>query len=329
MAERPLDRWARLRSSGKGDGAIEVPSIASGVQTGFGPVRFALDSRGRPRLLVPCGPGSSLPPGISTDNLVIAISRFDVAGESAMFLDVSCTSPSLDGVFAEFAEEVLHRVEAGQSPVRAVASTIDDFRRLLQEVQPFDIGEQQIVGLLGELVVLRSLVEIAPAATSVWSRSARAAARFPSSRARHRSRNAIRADATKISISSAGQLAEPAHGTLTLAHVTMERADAGRLFVSALYAEIVGHGADRRSLDSGLSAVGCADPQSPAWNRLRCELDALTGYEDARGISTYLPGQFAHATLPDGVEWLNYVVDWGRPNLFAWIRQRWKRHSGG
>ena len=121
---------------------------------------------------------------------MIAISRFDVAGESAMFLDVSCTSPSLDGVFAELAEEVLHRVEAGQSPVRAVASTMDDFRRLLQEVQPFDIGEQQIVGLLGELVVLRSLVEIAPAATrSIWSRSARAAARFPSSRARRRGQN--------------------------------------------------------------------------------------------------------------------------------------------
>ena len=31
LAERPLDGWARLRSSGKGDGAIEVPSIASGV----------------------------------------------------------------------------------------------------------------------------------------------------------------------------------------------------------------------------------------------------------------------------------------------------------
>ena len=298
-----------MRSSGMGDGAIEVPSIASGVETGFGPVRFALDSRDRPRLLVPCGPGSSLPPGISTDNLAIGISRLDVAGKSTIFLDVTCTSPALDGVFAELADEVLHRVEAGQSPVRAVASTIGDFRRLLQEVPPFDIREHEIIGLLGELVVLRKLVEIAPAAMRSWTGPFDQRHDFRHQEHAIEVKTSIRAGATKVSISSAGQLAEPAQGTLVLAHVTMERADAGSLCVSDLYADMIELGAERRSLDEGLSAAGCSDPQSPSWNRLRCELDALTGYEVREGFPRIVPGQFPDAELPDGIESLNYVVD--------------------
>lgn len=55
MNKRAIDRWRLLKISGKGDGILEVPSIDSGVETGFGTARYAIGAQGQPRLLVPVG----------------------------------------------------------------------------------------------------------------------------------------------------------------------------------------------------------------------------------------------------------------------------------
>lgn len=46
MIVKPIDRWKRLKKAGAGDGVIEVPSIDSGISTGFGNVRYAIGPHG-------------------------------------------------------------------------------------------------------------------------------------------------------------------------------------------------------------------------------------------------------------------------------------------
>jgi len=85
----PLHRWSQLRSSDRGDGVVEIPTLDSGIDTGFGVVRYAIGLKGEPRLLVPTS--GYHPVGLtSTSKLSISIVSLAVAGKSVRFIDIMC-----------------------------------------------------------------------------------------------------------------------------------------------------------------------------------------------------------------------------------------------
>ena len=239
MPDRPIERWKSLRHSGVGDGELEVPSLSSGVETGYGPVRFALGPEGQPRLLVPCGPGAALSSSETLRKLAVTLSRFTLAGRASFFVDVMSVDRSLDPVFAELADEILHRLGAGNGPVLAVEGTISDFRELLREGLPEEVPDSSIYGLLGELVVLRMLAGRSPGSIEAWTGPYEQRHDFRRREHAMEVKTSGRADATTVSISSCDQLAEPSGGTLSLIHVRVERADNGPLCISTLVREIV------------------------------------------------------------------------------------------
>lgn len=309
MAERPIERWMRLRSTGDGDGAMEVPSISSGVETGFGPIRFAIGPIGQPRLMVPCGHGVSLGKLAPSSNLSVSISRYDLDGRKSLFIDVMCNERALDTVFAELADEIVHRVAGGQAPFDSVESTINDFRDLLRDVEHQEIAAQQVVGLIGELVVLRSLVRLSPNALEAWVGPYEQRHDFRRREHAIEVKTSARADVTSVAISSVEQLAEPAGGSLALVHVNIERADSGRLSVSELCAEIVRSGVSRHDLGKALAVMGCLDADAPEWNRIRYELEEVTGYRVSGDFPRITSARFPGGVLPDGIESVVYSID--------------------
>lgn len=309
MTERSIDRWTRLRSTGEGDGSIEVPSLSSGIETGFGPVRFAIGPEGQPRLMVPCGSGASLKKEASNGKLSVSMSRYDVAGRKTLFLDVMCIDRALDAVFAELAEEIVHRIGTGQAPVGAVEGTISDFRDLLRDAEQPVVQDEKILGLVGELVVLHRLACISPQALDAWTGPYEQRHDFRRREHAIEVKTSSRADATSVSISSCEQLAEPAGGSLMLVHLHVERAEGGQLSVSWLSSEIVACGVQRKSLGKALAAMGCLDPDSPEWNRIRYELEKISGYRVAHGFPRITSGQFPGGMLPEGIGSIVYSID--------------------
>jgi len=309
MSERPIDRWKRLRRVGAGDGVLEVPSVSSGVETGFGPVRFAIGPEGQPRLLVPCGVAVGLDADTSNGRLSVTLSRFTLSGKSALFIDLMSIEPALDAVFAELADEVVHRVVVGRGPLDAVAGTISDFRDLLRDPRVEEVADHQILGLIGELVVLSMLVKIAPGAVEAWLGPYEQRHDFRRREHALEVKTSSRADVTSVSISSIEQLTEPSVGTLVLVHVRVERADKGELSVSALASEIVQCGASKKSLDDGLAAMGCLDSDSPSWNRIHFALEGVRSYRVESGFPRITSTNFPDGTLPDGIGSVTYAVD--------------------
>lgn len=309
MSERPMEQWMRLRSTGTGDGAIEVPSLSSGVETGFGPVRLAIGPEGQPRLMVPCGAAASIRGDVSSGKLSVALSRYDVAGRSTRFIDVMCADRSLDAVFAELASEVVHRIAGGDGAVEAVEGTIADFRDLLQDIADRDVADHEIVGLVGELLVLRTLAGHSPAAIAAWTGAFDQRHDFRHGVHAIEVKTSSRVDATSIHVSSIEQLSEPTGGSLLLVHFCVERAGNGELSVSTLYAEIVGLGVARSKLAEALAAMGCPDPDSAAWNRIRFSLEKSSGYRVGSGFPRITAAQFPGGVLPEGVQCISYEVD--------------------
>lgn len=308
MNDRPIERWKRLRTSGVAETALEIPSLSTGVETGFGPVRFALGLEGQPRLLVPCGPGTTLT-NHSNGKLSVTLSRLTHAGRATMFIDIMSTDRGLDPAFAEIADEIVHRIGNSTSPIGAVEGTIADFRELLREAGAQSVAESKVYGLIGELVVLRNLSQISPAAVEAWTGPYDQRHDF---RRRERAlevKTSSRADATTVSISSCEQLSEPVGGSLTLVHVKVERADKGDLFVAGLVSDILGYGVPRTTLENGLAALGCLNPESPDWNRIRCSLERLTAYRVEHGFPRITAAQFPNGQLPDGIDSIVYTID--------------------
>jgi hypothetical protein len=309
MANRPIEHWVRLRNSGDGDGAIEVPSISSGVDTGYGYARFAVGPNGEPRLLVPAGPGGQKLGNLSAGKLAVQLSRYTLNGRATLFLDVMCLERPLDAVFAEIADEILHRISSGVAPGKSVETTISDFRELLQDSDRRTVEESKVIGLLGELVVLEMLCRTSPAAIEAWTGPFDQRHDFRRRGQAIEVKTSSRADATSVVISSIEQLTEPAHGVLTLAHVRMERAMGGSLTVAKLVQKIVSLGVGREDIQRRLSSISCDSPDSDAWNNVEFSLEGVSAYRVRERFPRINSSAFEGGKLPAGITAISYTVD--------------------
>ncbi|MGQ6050304.1 PD-(D/E)XK motif protein [Serratia sp. IR-2025] len=309
MNKRAIDRWRLLKISGKGDGILEVPSIDSGVETGFGTARYAIGAQGQPRLLVPVGGIDSAKGLSSTSKLIVTSSSFKVFGKGTFFIDIQSQDRALDVVFAELAEEVLRRIEEGTSPVRAIIQSIEEFRELLKSGSLNEISENQIFGLIGELEVLRKLSTYSNGAVDVWMGPYGQRHDFRQGVHALEVKSSSRSDASKVIIHGIDQLAPPNGGTLHLVHIRIERVEQGGISIGSLFESIISLGANDKLLRECLAEVGCSDPHDEAWNRLHFELDSIKVYLVSDGFPRIVNSSFLAGSLQAGVSSLEYVID--------------------
>lgn len=316
MSKRAIERWKRLNATGSGDGVIEVPSIDSGIATGFGTARYAIGAQGQPRLLVPISGRGAARGLTSTSKLLVTTSSYKVSSNTTLFIDIMCLDRNLDLVFAELAEEILRRIREGFSPLKAVTASIDDFRELLKEKNREEIPENKVQGLVGELEVMRRLCTHNPVATETWTGPFELRHDFRRGIHALEVKTSGRSDKTQVSIHGIDQLAPPAGGTLHLAHVRLERVENGQLSVGSVFDRLLRSGADRKTLEKGLEALGCSDPHGDEWNRLSFDLEGLNVYKVSEGFPRIIGSSFNGGFLPKGVSALEYLIDLSHAKTF-------------
>jgi hypothetical protein len=312
----PIQHWANLRAATQVDGRAEIASIPSDVQTGFGRVRYAIGPYGEPRILIPCGPGTTLSQRRASDNLVVRIASLTDQDKVGLYIDVYSRLHSLDVVFSELASEIINRLREGQSPVKSVEGTISDFRALLDSATD-DAVNTVIVGLLGELLVLRSLCQISCHAIDAWTGPYDQRHDFRRNNHALEVKTSTRADAFLITISSIDQLSSPPSGDLMLAHVRIERAASGSITVASLVRDLLKLGVPQERLIDRLSAVGCTSHAAPEWNRIQFELEGLTVFRVDDGFPRISAKQFPGGVTPSGIHGITYTVDLSLAQAFV------------
>lgn len=309
MPDGATEFWGRLRSSGGGDGKLEVPSLSTEIETGYGPALYAVGPAGEPRLLVPLGTGNAAKNLGSGPNLRAGVSVFNIDGRSISFLDVMVTDRKLDNVFAELVGEILIRLGGGQPPTKAVSGTISDFRALLLGQGRGDPSLGQLMGLVGELSIVKRIVDVEPGAVAAWVGPFGQRHDFRFGEKALEVKTSGRSDAGRLSINGFHQMYPPEGGNLHLAHVRLERADGGALSVSSLCSAILEAGADPALLHSALGEVGCEDPFSTRWNRTSFSFEGIDFYRVESGFPRLSPDEFADGVLPPGVASVSYDID--------------------
>lgn len=309
MSEYPMDEWRRLRTDGRGDGKLAVPTLSTGIETGYGPALYATGPAGEPRLLVPCGQARGMRDLGSSPNLLAHRTSFQVDGRSTAFLDTMVLDRRLDPVFADLVREILARLGAGVAPDLAVGGTIADFRQLLLASPPREVPLEVIIGLLGELVILEQLSAFLPGAVTSWMGPLDQRQDFRSGSRAIEVKSSLRSDAKRVTIHGPDQMSPPRGGELYLAHVRLERAEGGSITVAGLCRAIIGHGTDGSRLSERLAALGCTDPEAEEWNTPECELEGVDFYLVAPGFPRIAADQFISGRFPDGIDALSYRID--------------------
>jgi hypothetical protein len=136
---------------------------AVGVQVMGADILVAIDAAGEKHLLVPVGETQVAVDGASP-GVVLGKRVLIIDGKEHVFADLHCRIPSLDLVFERLIEDVLSRIKLEISaPAEVCRQALDDWRTLLRTATDGP-SREKIIGLVGELEVLRILASHSPAA---------------------------------------------------------------------------------------------------------------------------------------------------------------------
>ncbi|WP_110638670.1 PD-(D/E)XK motif protein [Pseudomonas sp. CC120222-01a] len=301
--------WAMLRINDSPVEPFGIRTMPLSVRAPAGRLRLALGPSGEPRILLPLAYRElascvSVPGSIS-----LTESHFFLEGRSVSFADMTCISDSLASVFGEFVDEIIARVEKGSSCLEAIDSTINDFRSLLSESSDSEVDPSEVIGLVGELLVLNRLLDHSASGWKAW--------RGPSGD-RHDFRNAAislevkstdRVGKSDITINGLEQLEAPSGGNLYLLRIELEPVHGGALSVASLAFSAIGKSDDPVGLHKVLRAAGCEDFQSARWNTRSFRLNSESFYEVKDGFPKLTSAMLLGGVRPAGLFSVKYSVD--------------------
>ncbi len=305
----PVSAWRSLRLGGQEEAGISIPTIPSGVEAQDGKVRHALGPAGEPRILLPVGMHERLPAFKESTALLVADVTYENDGRPIRFIDMMCRVGELESVFSEVAGELLKRIKGGERCRDAVGGTLADFRSLLVAPSNQEISDSEIIGLIGELIVLRSLLEINPDAWQTWRGPAGERHDFRRNFYSLEAKTTARQSDNTVSISSIDQLDAPAGGTLHLKLIVLERAVDAPITVSSMWVQVMKLASQPSKVRELLAQIGCDNPHSSTWNRLAFNLQREAMYQVINGFPRISASSFKGGRVPRGVRSLQYVID--------------------
>lgn len=304
----PHESWKLLRSGSGAFTEIGVVTKPSSVIGPAGAVRFALGRNGEASILLPLAEGENPHLIKGAPALSVEISTFIHAGQPKQFLALTCLLEELEAVFVRVAEQILERIRNGAGSVEAAHLTIEDFRRLLLKVPAHDVSLPRIAGLVGELLVLKRLLDRSADAWKVWCGPTGARHDFSRNNIAMEVKVTLGRGRSQVAIHGLDQLSEPIGGKLYLQHFELEQVADGLLSVSALGKAILSTAEEPDAVRELLLAVGCADVEDPAWNIATFRPEAETIYEVLPGFPR-LTSSILSEDVAAGLSSVHYTAD--------------------
>lgn len=302
------DSWNLLRSRGQTSDNLEVRTLQAGVMADAGPVRFALGPKAEGRLLLPISNSERIPAIPETPTLQIKEYKYTSSGGASRFLDLTCLARELDGVFGEVSDEIVRRIADGKSAIQACISALNEFRQLLVP-RNSSVARSDIIGLVGELLLLDELLDMGADACQLWRGPIPERHDFRAGKLAAEVKTSGRSASNIMHVTSLDQLLEPAGGELCLVRFTVEEAKGGSLTVKSLASRISGKTSDPILFRDLLARVECTDPASDEWNTHAFELEETSAYRVCDAFPRIIPPSLVTGGLPAGTGGLNYEVD--------------------
>ncbi|MBW3196768.1 PD-(D/E)XK motif protein [Marinobacter nauticus] len=303
------NQWAMLRHGDYNPSGDELPTRKCHVELTSGHIRFALGASGEARFLLPLGRSEKAGKFPVSAALQIREISADIEGDRCRFLDMTCTVFELESVFAEVVDEIIQRIEGGANGPLAVRSTLRDFRSLLLQPKGKEVSVEEVIGLVGELLVLNELLDLSSHAWKAWMgpRGGRHDFRAGGIALEVKSTRSLTNNI--VSAQSLEQFREPTNGNLYLVRLTLEITPGGVLSVSSLFNRAVQRCDRPDKLLECLKELKCQDPEAPEWNTMSFSLENEVLFRVDDAFPRLTVSNFHGGELPLGVQGVKYDID--------------------
>jgi hypothetical protein len=295
---------------------LEAPGFPFPAWAGIGDGRqatFLIETQARPEL-----------PVADSDVLDISFEALHARGRMRTFVSLACNRSELEPVFAELCSDLARRVSSGCGIAAGVEASLAEFRSLLQKPRE-GIGEEQLIGLTGELIVLEQLLAHDGTAVAGWVGAKGTRHDFRSGSRAIEVKCSLRQQTRSISVNAVDQLLPPEGGDLFLAYVRLEHDPAGKEVLAGICQRIrqLCDPSQVELFDRHLASV-IGNPLPRIAGNAYSVME-FSVYRVAGDFPALVPARFVTGRPDPGVSRISYEVDLSAAEDFRLSRDQWKQ----
>jgi len=296
----------------KSNSVDKLSAIATGATLDGADILAAVGTDGAKYVLFPQPPAAGFQEDVESAGVQLR-ERTLVADDVAQcYAALSCTMPWLEDAFEDIASECISRVAGQQSrrPDLVVHAVLEEWRELLAKQSRQRLGDDVILGLIGELDMLAELAEVDPVgAIAAWTGPGGEIHDFCKGSLALEVKASRRRHGRAISINGVEQLLPPSDGRLYLRFVRAERIPSGRITLSALAERVVRAGVSKPMLNKSLTLLGLRIDDLGAYDDFAVNIVERRTYAVNESFPRIVPASFVGSELPQGVVSLTYTIE--------------------
>jgi hypothetical protein len=308
MIQMIEETWTQIREFGSVPDAISGrPLSVSGLSEND--VLLCITQDGNPGILLRNPGGRSPLPKPGCGRLVVKREQLLREGSQPDdYIRIECLESGLETPFALLVSQVVSHLVLGATPSKACMDAVLEFRRLLSRNGGLLPSEDEILGLVGELLLIRRLVSASPHLWQGWNGPLGSARDYSWGVVDIEAKASRMAGESRLTVNGLDQLEPEEDRELLIHHSILTDNPMGTIDVPGLVDEIRGQISDPEGFDTRLASAKYLSEQRDLWLEHRFTLHGSHIYRVSEDFPRIRKSDFPDGTLPAGVSKLRYDV---------------------
>ena len=285
----------------------EFRVIETSITVPAGKILAALDNAGCRHLFAPIAGNAPLAEDRISRGVHLKERLLIDGNRTQRFVDASCQDPRWNGLFSVLAEEMLAEIGREPSPSRAWRAVLQRWRDLLDHEPPTPLSREELIGLFGELWLLRLMLGQRSDALSCWRGPGGDRHDFRQNGQAIEVKTTTRREVWEAEIHGVEQLLAPENGSLWLIYIRLAESHSGQN-LPELIASVQAL-TEASALARLLVAAGYYAGDVSQYNEPRLAFQEARAFPVNDDFPKVIPASFVDSTVPDRVVKLRYRID--------------------